>query len=162
MAKHETVGSPVVRIEIRIAVGDSLMAASDDPLFLGLRGACGREFRLLPAQGVALRRASEDRFVLGAPDDPATNVAHPDLNDPTAPPLDADAVTGVYLRKGLEPIPNVRAFGEMDDRLEVVEAEVEIHSQGPPKPLRFTRRGPVWLGLVSGLCLEIPRSDEGE
>jgi hypothetical protein len=161
VAENEAVRSPVVRIEVRIRVGDSLMAASDDPLFLGIRGACGREFRLQPAHGTSLRRGSEDRFVLGAPDDPATNVAHPDLNDPTAPPLDAEAITGLYLRKGQEPIPNVRAFGEMDDRLEIVEAEIEVHGDRRPKPLRFTRGGPVWLGLVCGLFLEIPRADDG-
>ena len=162
MSEQKTIGSPVVRIEVRVVVGDGLMAASDDPLFLGIRGPCGREFRLRPAHGSALRRWSEDRFVVGAADDPATNVAHPELNDPTSPPLDADSVTGVYLRKGQEPIPNVRAFGEMDDRLEVVEAEIEMHCEGRPKAVRFTRQGPLWLGLVSGLLFEIPRGDPGE
>ena len=47
-----------------------------------------------------------------------SNVCFPELNDPTSPPLDAGAISGVYLRKGLDPIPNVRAVGEMDDRLE--------------------------------------------
>ena len=162
MSEQKTVGSRVVRIEVRVAVGDSLMAASDDPLFLGIRGPCGREFRLQPAHGSALRRGSEDRFVIGAADDPATNIAHPELNDPTSPPLDADSVTGVYLRKSQEPIPNVRAFGEMDDRLEIAEAEIEMSSEGRPKAVRFTRRGPIWLGLVSGLLFEIPRSDSRE
>ncbi len=146
----------IVRIGVRIQVGSHLMAASDDPLFLGLRGPAGREFRLQPARGRSLRRGSEDHFVIGAPDDPATNLAHAELNDPTAPPLAATQVTGVYLRKGFEPIPNVRGHGEMDDRLEIAEIEVEIEAAGAPKAARFQRSGPVWLGLVSGLQLEIP------
>jgi hypothetical protein len=154
--------SPIVRIEIRVAVGESLMAASDDPLFLGLRGPAGREFRLALAKGKghALRRGSEDRFVLGAPDDPATNVDHAEYNDPTAPVLDAQGIESLYLRKGFEPIPNVRAFGEMDDRLEIIEAEVEIYVQDSSKTIRFVRKGPIWLGLVAGLRFEIPRSDD--
>jgi hypothetical protein len=138
------------------------MAASDDPLFLGLRGPAGREFRLALAKGKghALRRGSEDRFVLGAPDDPATNVNHAEFNDPTAPGIDAEGIETLYLRKGFEPIPNVRAFGEMDDRLEILEAEVEIYTRGGPKPIRFARTGPVWLGLVAGLRFEIPRTHD--
>lgn len=151
----------IVRIGVRIQVGSHLMAASDDPLFLGLRGPAGREFRLLLAAGRSLRRGSEDHFVVGAPDDPDTNLEHPELNDPTAPPLRAEDVAGVYLRKGFEPIPNVRGRGEMDDRVEVALAEVEIEVQGRPKALRFARRGPLWLGLAAGLELEIPRADTG-
>ncbi|MEE9606431.1 MAG: hypothetical protein V3U03_01730 [Myxococcota bacterium] len=161
MAKPKTAPCPVVRIRVRIQVGDSLMAASDDPLFLGLRGSSGREFRLHPARGRSLRRGADDHYVLGAPDDSETNVAHPELNDPTAPPLDAASVEGVFLRKGTEPIPNVRALGEMDDRLEIAEAEVEIHSEGQPKALRFARSGPIWLGLVCGQSVEIPRVKDG-
>lgn len=151
----------IVRIGVRIQVGTHLMSASDDPLFLGLRGASGREFRLRFAKGKSLRRGSEDRFVIGAPDDPAANLAQPELNDPTAPALAASDLTGVYLRKGFEPIPNVRGHGEMDDRVEIAEAEVEIETEGRPKALRFLRRGPIWLGLAAGLHLEIPRVDEG-
>lgn len=149
----------IARIGVRIQVGSHLMAASDDPLFLGLRGPAGREFRLKLAHGRALRRGGEDRFVIGAPDDPATNLAHPELNDPTRPALIAADVQGAYLRKGFEPIPNVRGHGEMDDRLEVIGVEVEIEIEGAPKALRFERHGPIWLGLLAGLHLEIPRAD---
>ena len=76
------------------------------------------------------------------------------------PTLDADGISGVYLRKGLEPIPNVRGLGEMDDRLEVEAIEVEISVEGESTPRRFARRGPIWLGLVCGLFLEIPSIDE--
>jgi len=152
---------PVTRIEVRVQVGESLLAASDDPCFLGLRGGAGREFRLATARGRSLRRGSEDRFVLGPADDSATNVAHPELNDPTRPPLDADAIESLYLRKGFDPIPNVRGVGEMDDRLEVVEASVEVHAAGLPEPLRFRRAGPIWLGLLAGLRFELPRADAG-
>jgi hypothetical protein len=147
--------SPIVRIEVRVKVGSHLLSASDDPFFLGLRGGCGREFRLELARGRSLRRGAEDVFVLAGPGAPETNVAHPELNDPTSPALDARGLCGVYLRKGLDPIPNVRAVGEMDDRLELVEAAVEIHTAGGSGPLRFARSGPLWLGLVSGLFLEL-------
>lgn len=151
----------VTRIRVRLLVGDSLMAASDDPLFLGIRGPHGREFRLDFAHGRPLRRGGEDVFVLGAPDDPETNVAHPDLNDPTRPSIDPAGITSGYLRKGFEPIPNVRAMGEMDDRLELLEVEISVDGAGP-KPRRFARTGPVWLGLVAGLHLEVPPdSDAG-
>ncbi len=146
----------IIRIHVRLLVGDNLMSASDDPLFLGLRGPAGREFRLRPAHGRSLRRGHEDQFVLGAAGDPATNVAQPEFNDPTRPPLAFDGVESVYLRKGFDPIPNVRALGEMDDRLELLEAEVEIESEARPKALRFARKGPIWLGLVAGLRFELP------
>jgi hypothetical protein len=45
----------------------------------------------------------------------------------------------------------------MDDRLEIAEVEIEIHAEGLPKPLRFRRRGPLWLGLVCGMQVEIDR-----
>jgi hypothetical protein len=154
--------SPIQSIGVRLRVGDDLMAASDDPLFLGLSGEAGREFRLTLARGKSLRRGHTDYFRLGSPDDSATNVDHANLNDPTAPAIDAAAITGVYLRKGFEPIPNVRGVGEMDDRLEVVELEVEIEVQGQPKARRYFREGPIWLGLICGLRLEVPRVDEGE
>lgn len=150
---------PVQRIAVRIRVGEDLMAASDDPLFLGLRGPEGREFRLQPAKGRALRRGAEDHYVLGAPDDPETNVEHPSLNDPSEPPIDADDIASAYLRKGFEPLPNVRGLAEMDDRVEIEHVEVEITAAGEPVPRRFARRGPIWLGLVAGLHFEIPPAD---
>jgi hypothetical protein len=136
------------------------MSGKDDPVFLGLRGGAGREFRLKLAGGGSLRRGQEGHFVLGAPSDPATSVDASELNDPTSPTLDADTISGVYLRKGLEPIPNVRGLGEMDDRLEVEAVAVEISVANEPKPRRFARRGPIWLGLLCGLLLEIPSIDE--
>lgn len=154
-------GSPIVRIEVHIRTGGSLMAATDDPVFLGLGGPSGREFRLKPAHGRALRRGQEDHFVLGAPDDPETNVAHPELNDPTQPPLDAERLTSVYLRKGFEPVPNVRAVGEMDDRIQIEEADVTLHVEGRPKAVRYARTGPIWLGLVAGLRFELRCVDAG-
>jgi hypothetical protein len=146
----------VLRIEVRIRVGNDRLAASDDPLFFGVRGRGGREFRLQPSRGRAFRRGSEDHFVLGAPDDPRTNVEHPDLNDPTRPALDAADIPSVYVRKGFEPVPNVRAMGEMDDRLGLAHVEVHIVGRDEAGPQRFARGGPIWLGLVSGLLLEIP------
>jgi hypothetical protein len=50
----------------------------------------------------------------------------------------------------------------MDDRLEVLEAELSVTAQGRAKPLRFLRYGPLWLGLVSGLRMDLPRVDDGE
>lgn len=146
----------VIRIEVRIQVGDHLMAASDDPLFLGLRGPEGREFRLRFEHKKNLRRGQLDHFVLGPPGAGATNVAQPELNDPTQPALHADQIAGFYLRKGFEPIPNVRAMGEMDDRVLVDWAEVQVVAEGRAQPLRFRREGPLWLGLNAGLSIEIP------
>jgi len=159
VAEGSSIACPVERILVRIQVGTNLMSASDDPLFLGINGPDGREFRLRLAHGRSLRRGHEDHFVVGAPDDPETNLEHADLNDPTQPPIDAESIPTVYLRKGFEPIPNVRALGEMDDRLQVLEVEVEIHGRDRPKAARYARGGPIWLGLVSGLRMEIPRSD---
>jgi hypothetical protein len=150
----------VLRIEVRIQVGPNLMSGTDDPLFLGLRGTAGREFRLQLTRDGSLRRGQEARFVFGAPEDPATNVEFPELNDPTRPTLDADGISDVYLRKGLEPIPNVRGLGEMDDRVELEAVEVEMSVADEPVPRRFARRGPIWLGLVCGLFLEIPSIDQ--
>lgn len=157
MARSSDIEKRVVKIRVRLQVGGNLLSASDDPLFLGLRGEDGREFRLLLADGDSLRRGGEDVFVLGGPDDPETNVAHPELNDPTRPPLDATHVTSAYLRKGFEPIPNVRALGEMDDRLELDWVEIDLEVDGQPRGARFIRHGPIWLGLVAGLHFEIPR-----
>jgi len=159
MSEQPTTRHPVTQIGVRLLVGSSLLSASDDPLFLGLRGPGGREFRLAMARGPFLRRGREDLFLLGAADDPDSNVANPELNDPTSPAIEASAIEGLYLRKGLDPIPNVRALGELDDRLEIVEVAIEVHAEGRPKPLRFARSGPIWLGLVCGLSLEIPRSE---
>ena len=39
------------RIVVDVEVGKDRMAASDDPVFLGLRGPDGREFRLAHAKG---------------------------------------------------------------------------------------------------------------
>ena len=100
--------------------------------------------------------------MFGAPDDPETNVAHAELNDPTSPTAGRRRIISIFLRKGFEPIPNVRAVAEMDDRLEIVEVEVETHVAGRPKPLRHHRRGPFWLGLICGLRLEIPLVDDGQ
>jgi hypothetical protein len=157
MSERSSVQHPVTQIAVRVVVGSSLLSASDDPLFLGLRGPAGREFRLAMARGPFLRRGREDLFLLGPGDDPDTNVASAELNDPTSPAIDAASIESLYLRKGLDPIPNVRALGELDDRLEIVEVSIEVHADGQPKPLRFERAGPIWLGLVCGLILEIPR-----
>jgi hypothetical protein len=153
------VAGKLVRIRVRIKVGESRMAGSDDPLYLGLHGPGGREFRLELQKGHARRRGHEDVYVLGQPDDPEANVEHPELNDPSSPPIDAASITGAYLRKGFEPIPNVRGIGEMDDRIEITEAEVEIESEGATKAMRFQRTGPIWLGLVAGVRFELPRCD---
>jgi hypothetical protein len=149
----------VSEIRVRIRVGTSMLAASDDPLFLGVRGDCGREFRLEFQRGKSRRRGQEDLYVLGRPTAPSTNVDHADLNDPTQPELYADEITGVYLRKGTDPIPNVRGLGEMDDRLEITEAEVEIDAETRRNALQFVRQGPIWLGLVCGLSLELAPAD---
>jgi hypothetical protein len=142
--------APIRRIIVRVVVGTDRMAASDDPLFLELLGPGGREFRLQPAHGKALRRGAEDEYVLAGPKDPATNVAHPELNDPTDPPLDATLISGACVRKGTEPIPNVRGFGEMDDRLQLLQIQLELHVDGESEARRFERTGPIWLGLVCG------------
>ena len=160
MSDQNSVREAISKIVVRLRVGTDLMAGSDDPLFLGLRGPSGREFRLLLARGKSLRRGAEDVYCLAASDDPDTNVAHTDLNDPTTPPMDAAQITSVFLRKGLEPIPNVRGLGEMDDRLQVMEADVEIHAAGLPKPRRYTRHGPLWLGLVCGLTIDLAPLEE--
>jgi hypothetical protein len=161
MSEKPAVELPIQRIVTRIRVGEHILSASDDPIFLGLRGPAGREFRLAYKHGKSFQRGGEDRFVLGDPGDPETNVAHPELNDPTSPVLDAAGISSIFLRKGFDPIPNVRAVGEMDDRLEIVEADVEIQVEGRPKPIRHQRRGPVWLGLVCGLCFELPPAEDG-
>ncbi len=152
---HET-RNPVVRIEVRLQIGEQLMAASDDPIFLGLRGPYGREFRLRLKRGKFLRRGKLDHFILGSPDDDQTNLKQAELNDPTEPAIDAETITSAYIRKGFEPIPNVRAVGEMDDRLLIEVAEVDVIAEG--QTIRFSRTGPIWIGLVAGLLFEIPRT----
>jgi len=159
MSQQPSAQRPVTQICVRILVGGNLLSASDDPLFLGLRGPEGREFRLAFARGPFLRRGQEDTFVLGPADDPDTNVANADLNDPTSPALDARAIQGAYLRKGLAPIPNARGLGELDDRIEIAEVGIDIYAQGEVKPLRYGRSGPIWLGLACGLVFEVPRID---
>ncbi|MCZ6463488.1 MAG: hypothetical protein O7A09_04045 [Proteobacteria bacterium] len=146
----------VQKIVVRLKVGDDRMSGTDDPVFLRIMGPAGREFRLVLAHGRSLRRGAEDVFVLGPPDDPETNVAHPELNDPTRPPLALDGMESVAIWKGMEPLPNVRGLGEMDDRLEVDEVEVLVYAPDRAKPARFYRRGPLWLGLICGQSFELP------
>lgn len=155
MAGDAAPRAPIRRIVVRVLVGEDRMAASDDPLFLELLGPGGREFRLDLARGTPLRRGAEDEFVLAGSSDPETNVAHPELNDPAVPPLDASLIVGVCLRKGMEPIPNVRGFGEMDDRLQIRSASVDLYVDGEETPRRFERSGPVWMGLLCGQRLPL-------
>ena len=159
MGETSKVRSPVTRIEVRIQVASDRMAATDDPVYLGVRGPGGREFRLSPAHGHAFRRGELQHFVLAGPDDGATNIEHPELNDPRQPAFDAEGITAMFLRKGMMPIPNVRGLGEMDDRLEVEWVEVEVTAEGRAAPLRFARKGALWMGLVCGHLIEIPRID---
>ena len=151
---HET-RNPVVRIEVKLQIGEHLMAASDDPIFLGLRGTHGREFRLRLKTGKMLRKGKQDHYILGSPDDDQTNLAQAELNDPTVPAIDVETITSAYIRKGFEPIPNVRAIGEMDDRLLIEVAEVDVIAEG--QTVCFARSGPIWIGLASGLLFEIPK-----
>lgn len=152
---HET-RNPVVRIEVKLQIGEHLMAASDDPIFFGLRGPYGREFRLRLKKGKILRKGKQDHFILGSPHDDQTNLEQAELNDPTEPAIDAESITSVYIRKGFEPIPNVRAIAEMDDRVLIEVAEVDVIAEG--RTLRFFRTGPIWMGLAAGLIFEIPRA----
>ena len=150
---------PVARIEVELHIGSGLMAGSDDPLFLRLGGSSGREFRLQLDKGKGLRRGGEDLYVLGSPDDPATNVANAALNDPSSPALDLDGIDRVRLVKRGDFPPNVRGVAEMDDRVQLEEAEVRIFEKGNDVPHRYHRTGPHWLGLVCGLILELGRID---
>jgi hypothetical protein len=153
-------GSRVRRITVQVQVGSDKLAASDDPIFLGLRGAHGREFRLHPTRGKPWRKGSEMTWVLAGANDPETNVAMPELNDPARPAIESDAVASAYLRKGLDPIPNVRGHGEMDDRIQIERIEVTLHTQAGAE-VRFGRDGEFWLGLVCGLCMELAPLDGG-
>jgi len=147
----------IQRIVVHLQVGSDRMAGTDDPVFLGLRGPAGREFRLALGKGKAFRRKGEERYVIGAPGDEETNLASPALNDPTTPALAIDQITGVYLHKRQEPIPNVRGFGEMDDRLQLDAIDVEI--VGTDGSRRFHRKGPIWLGLACGLSCDLAPAD---
>jgi len=153
---------PIQRIVVRIQVGESRMAGTDDPVFLRLEGAGGREFRLDPASGKAFHRGKEHVLVLGSPDSDEASVSHADLNDPTRPAIALGAVEGVRLIKALNPIPNVRGVGELDDRLLVEEIAVELYGADGSEPVRFGRTGPIWLGLVCGLTLELERMADGQ
>lgn len=149
---------PIVhRIVVNVQVSSDRLAASDDPMFLGLRGPNGREFRLQHAKGKSWRRGAAETYVLGGP---AANVAHPELNDPATPPIELEAVQRAYLRKGLEPIPNVRGHGEMDDRLGLDRVDVEVHGSDG-RVLRFARHGELWLGLICGMFLDLPPAESG-
>lgn len=159
MAGDAAPRAAIQRIVVRVTVGTDRMAASDDPLFLELLGPGGREFRLQPERGRALRRGAVDEYVLAGKEDASTNVAHAELNDPRSPALDASRIVGVCLRKGMEPIPNVRGFGEMDDRLQILHARVELHVEGGPAPCVFEREGPIWLGLVCGQRIPLTQKD---
>ena len=147
----------IERITVQVHVGHDRMAGTDDPLFLRLHGPGGREFRLAKADGAGLKRDAEGAYVLGAADAAETNVAHPQLNDPTQPPVDIADITGVSLAKGMDPIPNVRGIGELDDRLEVAFVEVDIQCAPDGSVTRYTRTGPLWLGLASGFSIELAR-----
>jgi len=151
----------VERIEVVIQVGEAPMAATDDPVFLGVRGPGGREFRLQHTTGASFRRDTEDHYVLAGARHAATNVEHPEMNDPGVPPIDATAITACYIRKGAEPIPNVRGIAELDDRLEIVRVEIAVHAVGLAAPLRFARKGPIWLGLACGETFEVPGVQPG-
>lgn len=149
-----TIEQPIVRIVLRLQMGNDRMAATDDPVFLGLRGPAGREFRVAPAHGKSLRRGGDERFVFGAPGDAETNVAEPALNDPTTPALDAAKIEGIYLMKRQDAFPNVRGMGELDDRLQLESVEATLECADGSKR-RFARSGPIWLGLTSGLTLDL-------
>lgn len=153
-------GSRVRRITVQVQVGTDKMAATDDPMFLGLRGPDGREFRLQPTRGKPWRKGSKTAWILAGADDPETNVALPDLNDPRSPAIRADAIESAYLRKALDPIPNVRGHGEMDDRIQIESIEVRLHSEDGGER-RFGRSEEFWLGLVCGLVMELPLLDGG-
>lgn len=152
----------VERIVVRVSVGNNRMSGTDDPVFLRIGGRDGREFRLSRARGHSFRRGHESVFVLAGGNSPDTNVAHPELNDPSRPQLTLAGIDRVFLVKGMEPIPNVRGFGEMDDRLEIEDAEVELHCQDRPEPRRFHRRGPIWLGIICGSSFELGPVQETE
>lgn len=153
-------GSRVRRITVEVQVGSDKMAATDDPMFLGLRGPHGREFRLQPLSGKPWRKGSKTTWVLAGGGDPDTNIAMPELNDPAQPSIQSGGIEGAYLRKGLDPIPNVRGHGEMDDRIQIDRIEVTLHAEDG-SVVRFGRSEGFWLGLVCGLFMELPRLGDG-
>ena len=148
----------IERITVQVHVGHDRMAGTDDPLFLRLHGPGGREFRLAKADGSGLKRDADGAYVLGATDAPETNVAHAELNDPTDPPIDIADITGVSLAKGMDPIPNVRGIAELDDRVEIQTARVEIHATAGGPPICYERNGPFWLSLSCGLSVALAPS----
>ncbi len=154
-------GPWVRKIIVRVTTGEDRMSGSDDPIFLRLMGPGGREFRLDSPRGRGFRRDSLTAFVLAGDDESEIHVEHPELNDPTSPRLPMSGILGVGLRKDLNPIPNVRGMAELDDRILIAEVEVEIHPDDDSPTQIYQRRGPIWLGLVCGLSLELegPRVD---
>jgi hypothetical protein len=150
-------GQPIRRIVVRVAVGNDRMGGTDDPVYLRLSGPAGREFRLKLARGRSFQRGKVSSLVLGGSEDSETNIAHPELNDPSRPALAIGEVERVLLVKGMEPIPNVRGVGELDDRLLIDSAEVSIEPDDGGEPRSFRRDGPFWLGMVSGMSLELAR-----
>jgi hypothetical protein len=157
LAASDQLTGKIESIQVRIQVGHDRMAGTDDPIFLKLHGPAGREFRLAGADGLTVKRDAEQVYILGPAEAPETNVAHPKLNDPTRPTLDLADITGVSILKGQEPIPNVRGIGELDDRLEIAAVQVEIQRAQGEKIIRYARKGPLWLGLASGLSLQLAR-----
>ena len=155
---QDTAENPIQKIVIKITVGSHRMSATDDPLFLHLHGPSGREFRLLLAHGQSLRKGSTDEYILGPADGGESNVEHPELNDPTAPAIDNRGVKRVSIRKGLDPIPNVRGIAELDDRVEIQMARVEIYATDGGPPACYERNGPFWLGLSCGLSVALAPS----
>jgi len=150
---------PIERIVVSLQVGSDRMAGTDDPMFLGLRGPAGREFRLALAHGKVFRRKGEEHYVFGSPKDDQTNVDHASLNDPTEPALDLEQVVGVYICKRQEPIPNVRGVGEMEDRVQLQAVEVELVAGDATQ--RYRREGPIWLGLTCGLSFDLVPEGRG-
>jgi hypothetical protein len=146
---------PVETIVVRVEVGNDRMAGTDDPVFLQIGGPGGRDYRLEKRHGRSFQRGKQSVLMLGGAKDSATNVSHPELNDPGAPSMSLDAVSTVRLIKGQEPLPNVRGVGEMDDRLLVERVEVELRCAGGAPSRHFERQGPIWLGLVCGLSIEL-------
>ena len=151
-----------MKIVVRVKIGDDRMAATDDPMFLRLEGPTGRGFRLAPARGRSFRRGQEEVFVLASPSDPDTNVAHAELNDPSTTPLYARWIQRAVLYKGMEPIPNVRGLGEMDDRVQIERVTLELERAGDDHSICYERRGPFWLGLVCGLEIDLDPVDTSE
>ena len=142
MSTQAAASNPIQSVVVRVQVGSDRKAGTDDPVFLRLAGPGGREFRLTLAKGR-----------------PDANIDHAELNDPSAPQLDASGIERVELYKGLAPIPNVRGLAELDDRAQIDRVEVEIHGSADSEPLRFAREGPFWLGLVCGFRIELASLD---